>query len=237
MDFNEKLEKMANQININLKKDEIIKFKSYMNLLLEWNKKINLTAITDEDDIILKHFIDSLSIIKYLKDNKSIIDIGSGAGFPGIPIKIFEKDIEMTLMDSLNKRVIFLNEVIEKLKLQNIVAIHSRAEDLARDVNYREKYDIAVSRAVANLSTLSEYMLPFVKVGGKCICMKGANIEEEKNLAENAIMKLGGKIISVENFKLANSDNERNIIIIEKVNKTDTKYPRKAGVPGKDPLK
>ena len=237
MDFNEKLEKMANQININLKKDEIIKFKSYMNLLLEWNKKINLTAITDENDIILKHFIDSLSIIKYLKDNKSIIDIGSGAGFPGIPIKIFEKDIEMTLMDSLNKRVIFLNEVIEKLKLQNIVAIHSRAEDLARDVNYREKYDIAVSRAVANLSTLSEYMLPFVKVGGKCICMKGANIEEEKNLAENAIMKLGGKIISVENFKLANSDNERNIIIIEKVNKTDTKYPRKAGVPGKDPLK
>ena len=225
------------QQGIELTALQIEQFKKYYELLVEWNQKMNLTAITDENDIILKHFIDSLSIIKYLKDNKSIIDIGSGAGFPGIPIKILEKDIEMTLMDSLNKRVIFLNEVIEKLKLQNIVAIHSRAEDLARDVNYREKYDIAVSRAVANLSTLSEYMLPFVKVGGKCICMKGANIEEEKNLAENAIMKLGGKIISVENFKLANSDNERNIIIIEKVNKTDTKYPRKAGVPGKDPLK
>ena len=146
-------------------------------------------------------------------------------------------NVEVTLMDSLNKRINFLNEVIKKLDLKNITTIHSRAEDLAKDNNYRERYDVAVSRAVANLSTLSEYMLPFVKVGGKCICMKGSNIDEERKIAEKAINMLGGKIVNIENFKLANTDNERNIIIIEKIRKTDSKYPRKAGIPSKEPLK
>lgn len=237
MDFNEKLQQNAEKINISIKEDKVIKFKKYMDLLLEWNKKINLTAITDEDDIILKHFIDSLTIEKYVDPKQSVIDIGTGAGFPGIPLKIMNDNVEVTLMDSLNKRINFLNEVIKKLDLKNITTIHSRAEDLAKDNNYRERYDVAVSRAVANLSTLSEYMLPFVKVGGKCICMKGSNIDEERKIAEKAINMLGGKIVNIENFKLANTDNERNIIIIEKIRKTDSKYPRKAGIPSKEPLK
>ncbi len=237
MDFNGKLQQNAEKINISIKEDKVIKFKKYMDLLLEWNKKINLTAITDEDDIILKHFIDSLTIEKYVDPKQSVIDIGTGAGFPGIPLKIMNDNVEVTLMDSLNKRINFLNEVIKKLDLKNITTIHSRAEDLAKDNNYRERYDVAVSRAVANLSTLSEYMLPFVKVGGKCICMKGSNIDEERKIAEKAINMLGGKIVNIENFKLANTDNERNIIIIEKIRKTDSKYPRKAGIPSKEPLK
>lgn len=237
MDFNEKLQQNAEKINISIKEDKVIKFKKYMDLLLEWNKKINLTSITDEDDIILKHFIDSLTIEKYVDPKQSVIDIGTGAGFPGIPLKIMNDNVEVTLMDSLNKRINFLNEVIKKLDLKNITTIHSRAEDLAKDNNYRERYDVAVSRAVANLSTLSEYMLPFVKVGGKCICMKGSNIDEERKIAEKAINMLGGKIVNIENFKLANTDNERNIIIIEKIRKTDSKYPRKAGIPSKEPLK
>lgn len=237
MDFNGKLQQNAEKINISIKEDKVIKFKKYMDLLLEWNKKINLTSITDEDDIILKHFIDSLTIEKYVDPKQSVIDIGTGAGFPGIPLKIMNDNVEVTLMDSLNKRINFLNEVIKKLDLKNITTIHSRAEDLAKDNNYRERYDVAVSRAVANLSTLSEYMLPFVKVGGKCICMKGSNIDEERKIAEKAINMLGGKIVNIENFKLANTDNERNIIIIEKIRKTDSKYPRKAGIPSKEPLK
>ena len=237
MDFNEKLQQNAEKINISIKEDKVIKFKKYMDLLLKWNKKINLTSITDEDDIILKHFIDSLTIEKYVDPKQSVIDIGTGAGFPGIPLKIMNDNVEVTLMDSLNKRINFLNEVIKKLDLKNITTIHSRAEDLAKDNHYRERYDVAESRAVANLSTLSEYMLPFVKVGGKCICMKGSNIDEERKIAEKAINMLGGKIVNIENFKLANTDNERNIIIIEKIRKTDSKYPRKAGIPSKEPLK
>ena len=151
MDFNEKLQQNAEKINISIKEDKVIKFKKYMDLLLEWNKKINLTSITDEDDIILKHFIDSLTIEKYVDPKQSVIDIGTGAGFPGIPLKIMNDNVEVTLMDSLNKRINFLNEVIKKLDLKNITTIHSRAEDLAKDNNYRERYDVAVSRAVANL--------------------------------------------------------------------------------------
>lgn len=237
MGFNEKLLEKLNKIQLNVNDEVLNKFWVYMTNLLEWNEKINLTAITDEDDIILKHFIDSLTILEYIPEKSNVIDVGTGAGFPGIPLKIVREDINMTLMDSLNKRITFLNEVINKLGLKKINAIHSRAEELAKMPEHREKYDIAVSRAVANLSTLSEYMIPFVKVGGKCICMKGSNIEEELKTAKNAIKELGGEIEKVINFKLPDSDNERNIIIIKKVRNTKSKYPRKAGMPSKEPLK
>lgn len=237
MGFNEKLLEKLNKIQLNVNDEELNKFWVYMTNLLEWNEKINLTAITDEDDIILKHFIDSLTILEYIPEKSNVIDVGTGAGFPGIPLKIVREDINMTLMDSLNKRITFLNEIINKLGLKKINAIHSRAEELAKIPEHREKYDIAVSRAVANLSTLSEYMIPFVKVGGKCICMKGSNIEEELKTAKNAIKELGGEIEKVINFKLPDSDNERNIIIIKKVRNTKNKYPRKAGMPSKEPLK
>lgn len=237
MNFDKKLIDKLNKINLEIDKKKIDKFYLYMNLLLKWNEKINLTAIVDEDEIILKHFIDSASVLKYIDNNESLIDIGTGAGFPGIPLKIMKDDLDVTLMDSLNKRITFLEEVIENLSLKNIKAIHSRAEDLARKTNYREKYDIAVSRAVANLNTLLEYMMPFVKIGGKCICMKGANIDEELSNAKNVVRELGGKIIKVDDFTLPDSDYKRNIIIIQKINKINPKYPRKAGIPSKEPLK
>ena len=222
---------------MNISEKEANQFNKYMQLLLEWNEKINLTAITEKDQIILKHFIDSISILKYINDNDKVIDIGTGAGFPGIPIKIMNETLDITLVDSLNKRVNFLNEIIQSLELDKIQAIHARAEELGRNKKHREVYDIAVSRAVANLSTLLEYLMPFVKVGGICICMKGPNIEEELKNAENAIVELGGSLEKVDNFYLPNSDIERNIIIIKKIKKINDKYPRKAGTPAKEPIK
>lgn len=232
MDFVQRLK----EFNIKINDEQIKKFMNYMNLLLEWNEKINLTAITQPEEVKLKHFVDSLTVLKYINDDDKVIDIGTGAGFPGIPLKIMKENTKITLLDSLNKRINFLNIVIETLNLRNIQAIHGRAEEIARNKLYREKYDVAVSRAVANLSTLTEYMLPFVKVGGKCICMKGANVNEEIEKAKNAIKELGGEIERVDNFYLSDNDNERNIIIIRKVKETSSKYPRKAGMPSKEPL-
>ena len=232
MDFKQKL----NEFDIKINDEQIKSFEKYMNLLLEWNEKINLTAITQPEEIKLKHFVDSLTVLKYINEDDKVIDIGTGAGFPGIPLKIMNKNTKITLLDSLNKRINFLNIVIEKLDLSNIQAIHGRAEEIARNKLYREKYDVAVSRAVANLSTLTEYMLPFVKIGGKCICMKGANVNEELERAQNAIKELGGEIERVDNFYLSDNDNERNIIVIKKVKETNSKYPRKAGTPSKEPL-
>ena len=232
MDFIGKLK----EFNIEINEEQIKSFEKYMNLLLEWNEKINLTAITQLDEVKLKHFVDSLTVLKYINDDDKVIDIGTGAGFPGIPLKIMNENTKITLLDSLNKRINFLNIVIETLNLRNIQAIHGRAEEIARNKLYREKYDVAVSRAVANLSTLTEYMLPFVKVGGKCICMKGANVNEELERAQNAIKELGGEIERVDNFYLSDNDNERNIIVIKKVKETNPKYPRKAGTPSKEPL-
>lgn len=232
MDFIGKLK----EFNIEINEEQIKSFEKYINLLLEWNEKINLTAITQPEEVKLKHFVDSLTVLKYINDDDKVIDIGTGAGFPGIPLKIMNENTKITLLDSLNKRINFLNIVIETLNLRNIQAIHGRAEEIARNKLYREKYDVAVSRAVANLSTLSEYMLPFVKVGGKCICMKGANVNEEIEKAKNAIKELGGEIERVDNFYLSDNDNERNIIIIRKVKETSSKYPRKAGTPSKEPL-
>lgn len=232
MDLKQKL----NEFNIEISDNQLEKFDKYMKLLLEWNEKINLTAIIEPDEVKIKHFLDSLTVFKYINDEDKVIDIGTGAGFPGIPLKIMKSDTKITLLDSLNKRINFLNLVIEELELKNIEAIHGRAEEFARNKLYREKYDVAVSRAVANLSTLTEYMLPFVKVGGRCICMKGANLKEELDKAKNAIQELGGKIEIIDNFYLSNNDNERNIVIIKKIKETKSKYPRKAGIPSKEPL-
>ena len=223
-----------------LSEEKYNKFQKYMNLLIERNKNINLTAITDKDEIVLKHFVDSLTISKYIVDNSKIIDVGTGAGFPGIPLKIYNESLDITLLDSLNKRINFLNDVIEMLNLNNIRAVHSRAEDAAKNPDYRERFDIATSRAVANLSTLVEYLLPFVRVNGICICMKGPNVDEELSRAKKAIEVLGGRIEQVDNLKLAaddaENDLERNIIIIRKVRKCSNKYPRKAGMPSKEPI-
>jgi len=235
-EFVEELINKSQKIGINISEEEANKFYNYMNLLLEWNEKINLTAITAPNEVILKHFVDSITINKYIEDKNTIMDIGTGAGFPGIPLKIINKDKKFILVDSLNKRINFLNEVSEKLNLENIECIHSRAEELAVNINYREKSDIVTSRAVARLATLLEYMFPFVKVGGKCICMKGANIKEELEEAKKAIEVLGGEIEEVEKFYLPDTDMERNIVVIKKVKNTPNKYPRKAGMPSKQPI-
>ena len=239
MEFNEFKEKMilnVDKLGITLSEIQLKQFYNYMNLLIEWNKKINLTAITEPDEIILKHFVDSLTISKYISDGTRVVDVGTGAGFPGIPLKIYRQDIEITLLDSLQKRINFLDEVIRELNLEKIETIHSRVEDFGKDKKYREKFDIATSRAVANLATLSEYLLPLVKVGGKVISMKGSLIEEELELSKNAIKILGGKVEKVDEFNLPNSDISRNIILINKIKETPNKYPRKAGEPSKKPL-
>lgn len=238
-----KLVNICNKINIEISDDQINCFEKYYELLIEKNKVMNLTAITDKEDVIVKHFIDSIALIPYLLDkgininNKlKIIDIGTGAGFPGLPLKIMMPDVKFTLLDSLNKRVSFLNEVIDELKLKDIEALHGRAEDYASDSKYREKYDICVSRAVANLSTLSEYCIPFVKEDGFFISYKAGESEEEINNSKNAIKILGGKINKVEEFVLPGTDVSRVFVFIRKLELTDKKYPRKAGVPAKKPL-
>lgn len=230
--FNNYLEKL----NLTLTEEQIEKFYNYMNLLIEWNKKINLTAIVEPKDIILKHFIDSLTIVKYIKEGETIIDVGTGAGFPGIPLKIAREDLKITLADSLNKRINFLNEVINKLDLKNIETIHIRAEELGKNKKYREKFDIATSRAVANMSTLSEYLIPFIKVKGRCICMKSSDIDTELENAKKAINILGCEIESKDKFNLPNSDLGRSVIILRKVKNTPSKFPRKAGTPAKEPI-
>ena len=225
------------KINIKFTEEQLNKFYEYMNLLLEWNEKINLTAITEPKDVILKHFIDSLTINKYLKENRTLADVGTGAGFPGIPLKILRPDLKITLVDSLNKRINFLNEVISKLNLEDIDTVHSRIEDFGKNKKYREKFDYVTARAVANLSVLSEYLLPICKVIGKCICMKGSNVEEELSLGKGAINVLGGKISCVDEFVLPDSDICRNVIVVDKVKNTPGRFPRKAGVPAKEPIK
>ena len=226
----------AQKINIELDKNQIEKFYKYMDLLIEWNEKINLTAITNRKDILVKHFIDSLTIQRYLGDAVNIIDVGTGAGFPGIPIKIINPNLKVVLVDSLNKRINFLQDVIKKLNLDNIEVIHARAEDLGQNKKYREAFDIVTSRAVANMSVLSEYLLPLARVNGKCICMKGSDIEEELENSKYAINLLGGKIEQVDKFELSNERIGRNIVIVEKLKNTPNSYPRKAGTPAKKPL-
>lgn len=223
-EFNSIFEKYLENLKINLSNEQIKKFYLYMNDLLEWNEKFNLTAITEPKEIILKHFVDSLAISKYIK-GKKILDIGTGAGFPGIPLKIYKPELEVVLLDSLNKRINFLNNIIQNLELNNIEAIHGRAEEFGRKIEYREQFDIVASRAVANMEALSEFMLPFVKKNGFAICMKG-QIDEELAQSHQKISNLGGKVIKVDNYILPLTDMERSVVIIEKVSNTISKYPR-----------
>jgi 16S rRNA (guanine527-N7)-methyltransferase len=215
---------------------QVEQFTKYMELLKDWNTKINLTAIEDDKEIIIKHFIDSISVLPLVKDQElKLIDVGTGAGFPGIPVKIVNPNIEVTLLDSLDKRVKFLNEVIKSINISKINAIHGRAEDMGISPIYRENYDIAVARAVANLPVLLEYCLPFVKINGIFIAMKGSNTEEFENCSK-ALDILGGKIEKIEKMVLPFTNIERNVVVVRKFRQTPTKYPRKAGKPVKEPL-
>lgn len=221
---------------------QISLFEKYYELLIEKNKVMNLTTITELKSVIYKHFLDSIAIAHYynMNCNFKVMDVGTGAGFPGIPLKIAFPNLNITLLDSLAKRVGFLNEVISQCNFDTntIQAIHSRAEDAAKNEKYREQYDICVSRAVANLATLSEYCLPFVKTGGCFISYKSGNIKEELEKSEKAIHLLGGKIEKVHCFSMEqeNDDFQRSFVIIKKINKSPKKYPRKAGLPSKEPL-
>ena len=230
--------KGSTELGIELGQEEVNRFIKYKDLLKEWNTKINITAITDDDEIDIKHFLDSLTpfVTDIFKGSKRVIDIGTGGGFPGLPLKIVNPDLDVTLLDSLNKRIIFLNEVIDSLELDRIKAIHGRAEELSIKETYREKYDICVSRAVASLDTLSEYCIPFVKLGGYFVSMKGPDYDEELKQSKNAIKILGGKVLEKRIVKIPESDIEHSLIIIEKIRQTPTKYPRGGGKPRKNPL-
>lgn len=234
----EQLKRKSEQLEVELTEQQLEQFKTYYEMLIEKNKVMNLTAITEKDEVIDKHFIDSISLNKAVDTTKplKILDLGTGAGFPGIPLKIAYPNLTITLLDSLNKRIKFLQEVIEELGLQEIEGIHGRAEDFAKQQGYREQYDLCVSRAVANLATLSEYCLPYVKEGGCFISYKSGAVEEEVNQSKKAIAELGGRIKEVIAFTLPKTDIERTFVVIEKVKKTPKKYPRKAGLPSKEPL-
>lgn len=237
-EFINQLQKSFSKIDISLNDKMSNQFYDFYNLLIDRNKVMNLTSITEPYDVIEKHFIDSLALTKFFDFSKvsSCIDVGTGAGFPGIPLKIIFPELNVMLLDSLNKRVDFLNSVIIKLGLDGISTIHSRAEDGARNKNLREKYDVCVSRAVANLSTLSEYCIPFIKVNGSFVSYKSGNASEEVKAAENAVTVLGGKIEKIDEFILPDSDYGRSFVIINKIKYTNSKYPRKAGMPKNSPL-
>ena len=239
MEKNEFLEFMKEECeknSIQISNEEIEKLYIYMKEILEWNEKVNVTAIKDEKEFIVKHFIDSLTIEKYIANGEKVLDIGTGAGFPGIPIKITKNKSHVDLVDSVNKKLNVIRDIIPKIKVEDIECIHIRAEDLAKNVKYRESYEVVTSRAVANLTTLVEYMLPFAKIGGKIICMKGPNVDEELTESKKAISILGGKIEQIENINI-DSDYERNIIIIKKEKSTPKQYPRGQGKPLKEPIK
>lgn len=239
------LDDLFKKNNIALSKRQLCQFYDYFNLLVEWNDKINLTAITEYKDVCVKHFLDCASIINSFNSydemlsyfsGKSLVDVGTGAGFPGIPLKILVPELNVTLIDSLDKRVKFLNEVITKLDLNNIVAVHGRVEDLACDLNYRECFDFSTARAVASLPVLCEYCIPFIRVGGFFISYKSEKAMDELSSSENAINILGGKFVKDVSFNLYSTDNKRDILFIEKISSTPDKYPRKAGKPLKKPL-
>lgn len=239
MEYFDILNEACNNEGIEFNEEKYSKFIKYKEMIKEWNEKINLTAIVEDDEIIKKHFIDSIKVFKFekLKNGRKVIDIGTGGGFPGIPMKIVNPSTEVVLLDSLNKRINFLNEVIKDLELNNIRTIHGRAEDFARESRYREQFDVATSRAVANLTVLSEFCLPYVKVGGYFVAMKGPAIEEEMKDAKNAIKILGGQVEKIIEVDIEGSDLNHNLVVIKKIKETPSKYPRKAGMVTKNPLK
>jgi len=238
MEFYDLMKTASDDVSLDFNEEKFNKFMNYKDILKEWNNKINLTAIIEDDDIVKKHFIDGIKAFKFkgFKEAKSIIDVGTGAGFPGIPIGIMKEDCNIVLLDSLNKRVKFLDEVIEKLYLNNFSTIHGRGEELSRSEKYREKFDIATSRAVANMCTLSELCLPYVKLGGYFVALKGPSIEEELNGAKRAIAILGGKVQEIIPVNIENSDLNHNLVIIKKVSLTPSIYPRNSGIMSKKPL-
>lgn len=236
-EFFEKMQEKSSFLGVRFCVKQLEQFFEYMELLIEWNEKMNLTAITEPEEIILKHFIDSITILKDIEDNSKIVDVGTGAGFPGVPLSIMNPTLKITLVDSLNKRLIFLQEVVNKLQLKNVEIIHARAEEFGQNKKYRESFDVATSRAVANLSTLSEYLVPLVKVGGKVVSMKAADAQQEINDAKKAIEVLGGAIEKIDEFNLPQSDIGRTVITIRKQKQTPNKYPRKPGTPSKEPIK
>ena len=228
-----------NEISVDLSDAQTEQFFLYYKMLIEWNQVMNLTSITDMKDVVFKHFVDSVSLVKAVDVSRetSLIDVGTGAGFPGIPLKIVFPELKVTLLDSLNKRVRFLDEVIGEIGLSGIQAIHGRAEDLGRDSGHRERYSLCVSRAVANLATLSEYCLPFVKVGGSFVSYKAGMIDEEVKRAEKAVKVLGGEIEGIVSFRIEGIDVGRSLVRVVKKSRMGMKYPRKAGVPGKEPIR
>lgn len=237
-EYKKLLAEEATRFGITIPERQEEKFLLYADLLVQWNEKINLTAITDEEGIVIKHFLDSLSIMPHVPaDADSLIDVGTGAGFPGIPVRIVNDRIKVTLLDSLDKRVKFLNEVISRLELRDIYAVHGRAEDLGADKKYRERFDVAVARAVASMPVLLEYCLPFVKVGGVFIAMKGPEAQTELKESKKALDILGGEVIDVKEFSLPRIENKRCIVLIKKCRHTPTNYPRKSGKPTKQPIK
>ena len=232
------LENAFEQLNISVSSETVSKFEKHMKLVLEWNKKVNLTAITNEDDFIKKHFIDSILCAGFdeIKNADTLIDVGTGAGFPGVPLALVFPDKQFLLIDSLGKRIKILYEILETLGISNVTPIHTRAEDLAHKKEYREKFDICFSRAVANLATLAEYCLPFVNIGGAFISYKGPDAGEELKWAGNAIKLLGGEAEDIRKINIEGFDLDHNIIIVKKKRNTPVKYPRKAGTPTKEPL-
>lgn len=227
------------EMGIALSETQLEQFMTYLSLLLEWNEKMNLTAITEKRDVVLKHFADCLSLLPALQwqAGMQVIDVGTGAGFPGIPVKIACPDLEMTLLDSLQKRIGFLEEVVRQLELDGVHCIHSRAEDGGQSSDHREKYDLCVSRAVANLAVLAEYCLPFVKVGGRLAALKGPDAVAEVEQAQGALQKLGGKVIEIRDVAIPFTELSHKLVFIEKIAPTPKQYPRKAGKISKAPLK
>lgn len=238
-DFKDLLYNESKKINIELNNEQLEQFQKYKELLVEWNTKMNLTAITEDYQVIMKHFIDSLEVVKYIKEDSKIIDVGTGAGFPGIVVAIyFNKKVRITLMDALNKRITFLNEIIKELKLTNIEIVHARAEELSRKEEYREKYDCAISRAVAPLNILLEYDVPFIKINGKCLLLKGSKVAEEINDSKKALDLLSSNISNIYEYSyiIDNEEYKRSIVEITKEKNTNNKYPRNYGKIKKNPL-